>query len=161
MVTPLDIGITLIEKNIQTQFWSHPDTIDLDNFVFGESYIHFYASEDASKMANNLNFESFPFGIQFALPLAEFTEVFPLVGYVTPNNRETANLIKQFFGFHREIGQETVYIIVKDGDDYEQFLSPAGGMKRNAPGWLRDLRVPYSAESREFLVNGVFQIVWR
>lgn len=161
MSIPINIGLTLIENNSDTQLWAHPNDINLTNFIFGETYINVHIFQDADKEDNEINFEVFPGGVSFALPLGEFKELYKIDGILVDQDLATKNLIRKFFSRHRKIGQPKAYIIINHGTmGYLEFPDPSGNMIPYAPGWLTTLEVPFDAKKYQFLIKGGFQITW-
>lgn len=163
MVTPISSGLTLIENNADTQIWTNPGTIDLDNFVFGESYMFLQLLQAIPNPSNNISFESFPGGSGFATPLGEWQETIPIEGKLehVRNNWTGRNDIIKFFGLHRKVSQPLLYAIIKEGTDYCQFFDPTDIMRTYAPGYLSAIQVEKNAKDCTFgTVKGIFQIVW-
>lgn len=160
MVTPLNYGVTLIERNAATQNWASPSAIDLDNFVFGETYIWFPSERDDDRMNNDTGRESFPGGTVFSTPLGVFTDDVPLDGLVEPNDLATLKLIKKFFAKHRKIGHERTYLIIKYEDGFMEYIDPNDLMLEYCVGWISDMAFPFDAKEQQRRVRGMFQVSW-
>lgn len=160
-ITALKPGITLIEND---GAWNSPDDIDIDLYTFGIDYMHYFSEIDEGNMTNQLNKQSFPGGFHVAIPLAEFDEVIPVLGFLEENTSDMANLVKEFFVKHRRVTNNLLYLITKVNDnptgDYRKYGDPRDVMQPYAPGYLSNLNVRMDMNKRLFEVRGTFEVAW-
>jgi hypothetical protein len=152
-------GVYLIENNIYTQQWTDPDTINLANFILGDTYLTFYAKEGSTRQSNDLAFEAFQNGYGFALPAGVFVEEIPIDGFL--DSIVERNKAVKFFMRHRKNSQQKVYYIIKVATgEFIEFPDPTDTMQKYCPGYLKELSPVYMANVRVYQIKGSFQVVW-
>lgn len=156
-MTAIGKGLTLIENNVATQIWASPDDIDLDNFVFGETYVTLFIDKPTLTMDNDVNVTNFPRLFSIASPLGKMSISLQLSGWV--DSEEELNAVTSFLNLHYVVTQPKAYLILNDVYDYWRFPSPTG-TRPYLPGWLDSVSFPFDASTYTYSARIVFTGVW-